>query len=232
MQSCRIKVSDAMRMLKKEVGGSPALGFTNKDAYNALASDKRKNLDGTDSHTLMGKLNQWNGEDQNFYFAFEFDEGGSLTRIFWRDSIMKDDYDLFGDVVIFDTTYRTNKYNMICAPFVGINHHNKNVMLGCGFVLNERIESFIWLFRTFLVAMGEKHPRTIMTDQAPSIAAAIKAVFPQARHRLCIWHIIENSKIHIRMFRSQHRFVDKFNKILMHCDTEAEFNHHWTRSVL
>ena len=47
MQSCRIKVSDAMRMLKKEVGGSLALGFTNKDAYNALTSDKRKNLDGT-----------------------------------------------------------------------------------------------------------------------------------------------------------------------------------------
>ena len=70
---------------------------------------------------------------------------------------------------------------------------------------------------------------TIMTDQALSIAAAIRSVFPQAKHRLCIWHIIENSKIHIRMLLSQRGFIEKFNKILMHCDTEAEFNHHWTR---
>jgi len=74
MQSSRIKVSDAMRLLKKEVGGSPTLSFTNKDAYNALAADKRKHLDGTDTNTLMGKLNQRKSEDQNFYFAFEFDE--------------------------------------------------------------------------------------------------------------------------------------------------------------
>jgi len=53
---------------------------------------------------------------------------------------MKDDYNLFGGVVIFDTIYRTDKYNMICTPFVGMNHHNKNVVLGCGFILNERIE--------------------------------------------------------------------------------------------
>jgi len=64
MQSSRIKVSDAMRMLKKEVGDSPALGFTNKDVYNALAVDKRNHLDGTDSNTLMGKLNRRKSKHQ------------------------------------------------------------------------------------------------------------------------------------------------------------------------
>jgi len=75
MQSYTIKVSDAMKMLKKEIGGSPARGLTNKDAYNVLISDKRKNIDGIDSNTLMGKLNQRKVDDQNFYFAFEFDKG-------------------------------------------------------------------------------------------------------------------------------------------------------------
>jgi len=45
---------------------------------------------------------------------------------------MIEDYNLFGDVVVFDTTYRTNEYEMTCASFVGMNHHNKNIMLGCG----------------------------------------------------------------------------------------------------
>ena len=89
-------MSDAMQLLNKGVGVSPALGFTNKDSYNALAADNRKHLDDTDTNTLNGKLNQRKGEDQNFYFAFEFDEEASLTSIFWRDSLMREDYNLFG----------------------------------------------------------------------------------------------------------------------------------------
>ncbi|MBA0832410.1 hypothetical protein Goarm_016801, partial [Gossypium armourianum] len=37
---------------------------------------------------------------------------------FWRDGRSRIDYDCFGDVVVFDKTYRTNRYNLICAPFV------------------------------------------------------------------------------------------------------------------
>ena len=50
---------------------------------------------------------------------------------------MKEDYILFGDLAIHDTTYRRNKYDMICNPFVGVNHHGSNVMFGSGFLLNE-----------------------------------------------------------------------------------------------
>ena len=69
---------------------------------------------------------------------------------------MLDNYAFFGNLVVFDTTYRTNKYDMICAPFVRMNHHSKNGMFGCDFLLNEKIESFVWLFKTFLKSMSGK----------------------------------------------------------------------------
>ena len=47
---------------------------------------------------------------------------------------MKCDYLLFGDLLVFDMTYRTNRYEMIYAPFVCMNHHAKNVMVRCGFL--------------------------------------------------------------------------------------------------
>ena len=53
MKSYRIKMADAMRMLKKEVASSPAFGLTNKDAYNVLAANGRKNLGGADGNTLI-----------------------------------------------------------------------------------------------------------------------------------------------------------------------------------
>ena len=142
---------------------------------------------------------------------------------------MLDDYKLFGDLVVFDTTYRTNKYDIICAPFIGMNHHSKNGMFGCGFLLNEKIDSLIWLFHTFLKSMRHKHPITIMTNQVFSMAAAIQEVFPQTCHRLCYWHIIENSKKNIGELRLKEGFTKDFNKVLMHCDTEVEDEHFWKR---
>jgi len=178
--------------LKKEVAGSRAVGFTNKDAYNALTVDNKKHLDGTDTNILMEKRNQR-------LLPLNLMKKQVSPVFFWRDSLIREDCNLFGDVVVFDTTYRTNKYDMICIPFVGINYYNKNIMLGCGFILNEKIKSFIWLFQTLLSSMDEKHPMTIMMEQAPSIAAVIRSVFLQAKHRLYIWHIMKNFKIHIRM---------------------------------
>jgi len=56
---------------------------------------------------------------------------------------MKCDYLLLGDLLVFDTAYMTNRYEMICAPFVYMNHHAKNVMVGCRFLMNKMIKSFV-----------------------------------------------------------------------------------------
>lgn len=77
---------------------------------------------------------------------------------------MKAYYRLFGDSVVHDTIYRTNRYDMICGPFVGTNHHCMNVMFGRGFLLNEMIESFVSLFKIFLQSIDGRCPQTIMTD--------------------------------------------------------------------
>jgi len=36
--------------------------------------------------------------------------------------------------MVFVTIYHTNKYDMICAPCVGIKNHAMNVMFGCEFL--------------------------------------------------------------------------------------------------
>ncbi|XP_019150184.1 PREDICTED: protein FAR1-RELATED SEQUENCE 5-like [Ipomoea nil] len=165
----------------------------------------------------------------SFYFDFEVDLESRLCSFFWRDGRMRRDYDLFGDLLVHDTTYRTNKYDMICGPFVGMNNHCMNVMFGSGFLMNEKIESFVWFFKTFLRSMDYKSPQSIMTDQCAAMAAAIVQVFPSSRHRLCIWHIGENSKKHIKGLRNQKDFLNIFNCLLKYTDTKAEFEFYWTR---
>ena len=222
-----MKVLHAYRLLRNEAGGSPSLGFSERDAYNSVANEVKRTLDGGDANHLMCVLEARCGNEQDFFYKFKLDADDYLTCFFWRDTQMKCDYMLFGDLVVFDTTYRTNRYEMICAPFVCMNHHAKNVMVGCGFLMNEKIESFVWLFETFFEAMGNVQLKTMMTDQAFSMGSAIEKVFPLAKHRLCTWHILENSKKNIDHLRVLGGFVDKFDYVLMRCDTEAEFNFCW-----
>ncbi|XP_021735691.1 protein FAR1-RELATED SEQUENCE 5-like [Chenopodium quinoa] len=228
-----VKVSDSLRALKKEVGGSPNLCFTAPDAYNAISVEKRAKLGGGDNNQLIKFFAKRQIDEADFYYDFEQDENGALVNFFWRDGRMMRDYHYFGDLLVFDTTYRTNKYGMICAPFVGMNHHANNVMFGMGFILNERTESFKWLFDTFLTSMGRRSPITIMTDQAQAIAAGIRNIFPKGvHHRLCVWHIEQNSKKHIGALRALDGFTDLFGYLLKYCETPPEFEHYWKRMLL
>ena len=108
-------------MLKKQSGGSLFVSFVYKDAYNYLALENLKKLDGSDSNSLIEIFRRRQSNERDIVFDFEVDYDTRLCSFFWRDSRMKRDYELFGDLLVHDTTYRTNRYDMICGPFVGMN---------------------------------------------------------------------------------------------------------------
>ncbi|RYQ90751.1 hypothetical protein Ahy_B09g096755 isoform A [Arachis hypogaea] len=80
----------------------------------------------------------------------------------------------FGDVVSFNTTYNTNRYNLVLGSFVGVNHHGQSTLLGCALMKNEDIQSFKWLFECWLHCMGAKPPKGILTDQCALMQRAIE----------------------------------------------------------
>ncbi|PIA33845.1 hypothetical protein AQUCO_04000134v1 [Aquilegia coerulea] len=63
---------------------------------------------------------------------------------FWADATSRRDYALYGDVVVFETTYETNRYKLILAPLMGVNNHGQTIIFGCAFLSDETIPSFIW----------------------------------------------------------------------------------------
>ncbi|XP_056688352.1 protein FAR1-RELATED SEQUENCE 5-like [Spinacia oleracea] len=136
-------------------------------------------------------------------------------------------YDKLQDAYYEDPNFffriRTNRYNLICAPFVGINNHCKNTMFACAFLGDEKTESFVWLFETFKKAMGDKSPITLFTDQDAGMAR----VFPSTRYRLCLWHLMQNAVTQFGVLKSDSTFKAAFNKCLSGCLHEAEFNACW-----
>jgi len=72
---------------------------------------------------LVDILDQKTTENNDFFSRVKLDKLGELSNVFFRDSIMKEDYQNFGDVVVFDTTYKKNHYGLIGDAFVRKNNH-------------------------------------------------------------------------------------------------------------
>ncbi|KAK2633759.1 hypothetical protein Ddye_028551 [Dipteronia dyeriana] len=97
-------------------------------------------------------------------------------------------YEKFGNVVTFDTTYRTNKYGLPFAPFSGVNHHYQTIQFGCALLRDETEVSFIWLFSIWLFsiwleAIWGRHPISIITDQDLAMRATIKKLTDSIRFK-------------------------------------------------
>jgi hypothetical protein len=231
MVNAGMKVTNIWNYLGEEVGGYDKLGMTMKDMHNFVYNEKMKLIEAGDAQSLVNHLQNRQAQDPMFYYSVQLDQESRLTNVFWRDGKSKVDYDCFGDVVVFDTTYRTNKYNLICAPFVGVNHHWQNVMFGCAFLFNETSTSFNWLFKVFLESMGNKQPKTIFTDQDGAMAKAIGEVMPNTSHRLCLWHISKNAPSHLGDLKSDQKFQSLFNKCMSGCDSKEEFESTWSDMI-
>ncbi|WOG92428.1 hypothetical protein DCAR_0311694 [Daucus carota subsp. sativus] len=52
--------------------------------------------------------------DPHFRFEYRTDSHNHLTQLFWADGDGRKNYEVFGDAVSFDATYRTNRYSGLC----------------------------------------------------------------------------------------------------------------------
>jgi zinc finger SWIM domain-containing protein 3 len=130
--------------------------------------------------------------DSDLYFDHKREGGEHMTAVLWCDFQSQMDYGAFGDVAIFDGTYKTNKYNLPLVPFVGVNHHKSTIPFACGIVAHEGTQSYVWMLRAFTKPMSQKHPVSVITDRDLAMQNAISIVWPNASHRLCRWHIENN----------------------------------------
>jgi zinc finger SWIM domain-containing protein 3 len=160
--------------------------------------------------------------DPEFFYDFQLDGEGHLKTMFWCDSQSRMDYQSFGDVVVFDSTYRMNRYKMPFVPFVGMNHHRSTTIFGCGIVSDERIESYVWMLSAFLKAMCQKKPESIITDGDYSMMKAIRQVLPGVNHRICTWHVEENLPKHLRK-----KAVEAFRPLMYYGTSPATFEDRW-----
>ncbi|BBN70336.1 FAR1 Related Sequences transcription factor family [Prunus dulcis] len=98
--------------------------------------------------------------------------------------------------------------NVFWADFRSVNHHRHSILLGSGLISNEDTETFVWLFKVWLACMSGHAPCGIITNQDRAMKNAIEIVFPNTRHRWCLWHIMK--KLHEKLKSYKHYESIKF----------------------
>ncbi|XP_028075912.1 protein FAR-RED IMPAIRED RESPONSE 1-like [Camellia sinensis] len=182
----RLEVNDAagigvarnFHSIVVEAGGYKALMFDEQDARNYIQNARRLRLGVGDAESITFYFHKMREENSNFYSTIDLDEDGCMRNLFWAHARSRAGYKAFGDVVSFDTTYLTNKYDMLFALFVGVNHHGQSILFGCGLLSNENTKIFVWLFKEWLSCMSDTSPKAIITDQCRTMQNAIEIVFP------------------------------------------------------
>ncbi|XP_074312353.1 protein FAR-RED IMPAIRED RESPONSE 1-like [Silene latifolia] len=109
-----------------------------------------------------------------------------------------------------------------------IDHFKEMAVNKEGFFFDYDVDS-TWVLKRFLVAMGGKEPNYIITDQDPCILKAVPLVFKKARHRFCMWHIMNKVPTKYGVTREDYIvFIRKINTIIWDEDIEAaEFDARW-----
>jgi zinc finger SWIM domain-containing protein 3 len=164
------------------------------DLYNFIYQKEGTNRE-FDSNDFVKELERLKSQDNEFCYEILINpETNELQQAIWMFPEQKMNYCRFNDVVVFDNTYKTNRFGMPFGIFTGVNNHGQSVCFAGTIMCNESAESFLWTFNSFLKMVNNYSPKTLLTDEDQAIIKAVDLVFVPhgTKHTLCLWHLMKN----------------------------------------
>ncbi|XP_062119438.1 protein FAR-RED IMPAIRED RESPONSE 1-like [Humulus lupulus] len=209
--------------MAKQMDGYEKIPFTPKDLHNRISHASKVEFIGSNAGRAIRYLEHKADEDPGFFGQFSYNEDNCLLNLFWADGRCRSDYETYGHVVAFDSTYKTNSYGKPLLIWIGINNHYSTCILGFAILDNESGSSYKWATRAFLECMGGVLPKTIVTDGDEAIANTLQELMPDVPHRLCYWHLHNKHVLKVK----DPSFASRFTKLVFWYYTKDEFEDKW-----
>ncbi|XP_017407279.1 protein FAR1-RELATED SEQUENCE 5-like [Vigna angularis] len=226
-----VRINKSFRSLVCATGGYENMEFVEHDARNYVPKQRRALSKDGDAKALLNHFSSMRELNKDFFYSIDVDDDNRILNVFWADARSRAACEYFGDVICFDTTYLTNKYDMLFAPFVGVNHHGQSILLGCGLLCSEDTYSFVWLFNSWLRCMSNRPPQGIITDQCKAMKKAIELVFPNTRHRWCLWHIMKKIPEKLQGYAAYKDIKRQLKQVVYNYDSFDGFAYGWERMI-
>nr|XP_025662163.2 protein FAR1-RELATED SEQUENCE 5-like [Arachis hypogaea] len=222
-----IATSKIMAYMAGQSGGYGMLRFTKRDLYNYVHGQRVARICDGDAAATISYLEGKANADMRTVARYTRTSDNRLGSLIWADGEMITDYHLFGDVLAFDSTYRSNKYKKPLVVFSGSNHHKQTSIFGFVLLKDEEVRTYRWVLLNLLDVMGQKNPCVVVTDGDKAMRTAIAEVMPTATHRLCGWHLEKNCVQRVK----DPEFRKVFRKAIYANFEISEFEEYWKASV-
>jgi hypothetical protein len=151
-----------------------------------------------------------------------------LIKMIFTSPSMKGFYQVYGDVVLLDSTFKSNIYNFPLVVFSGISHEGRNIIFAIAFINNEQATTYRWVLEKFIKLHDDKRPKAIITDQDGALIKSIDAIFGSSvNHLLCRWHLERNIRSHFAYLsgnREKDRVLKERILNLIYCVKIEHFN--------
>ena len=98
------------------------------------------------------------------YFNCYVINSSTFNRAIYLSDIMLTYAQYFLDIVIIDSTYKRNHFNLPIVDVIGINNYGQNFMLAFGLLSEETSEAYKWFFAELKKAWKNKKPLNFIID--------------------------------------------------------------------
>ncbi|XP_016164658.1 protein FAR1-RELATED SEQUENCE 5-like [Arachis ipaensis] len=222
-----IPTSKIMAYMAGQSGGYGMLRFTKRDLYNYVHGQRVARICDGDAAATISYLEGKANADMRTVARYTRTSDNRLGSLIWADGEMMMDYQLFGDVLAFDSTYRSNNYRKPLVVFSGTNHHKQTSIFGFALLEDEEVRAYRWVLMNLLDVMGQKMPCVVVTNGDKAMRSAIAEVMPTVTHRLCGWHLEKNCVQRVK----EAEFRKVFRKAIYANFEICEFEEYWKASV-
>jgi hypothetical protein len=161
-----------------------------KDLSNAIQQFKKQAKPSkNDACQMLTKLYAKKDEDPRWIIKPRFDsEERRLNSLFWMSPDQVNAYERYHDIVIVDTTSKTNQFDMMLMLIIVVDNNFKNLIAAAAILEDETEATFSWVLQE-LKNSCDVTPIALYSDADPALISAIRKNYPETRHFHCIFHI-------------------------------------------
>jgi MULE transposase domain len=181
----------------------PDINITRKDISNMKQYIWRMSLAGrTPIQALLDRLEK----NPTFWcFAAEIEQHEDLLvntqhlRSLWFASSQQIELiQAYQDLLLIDSTYKTNRYKMPLVQLCGCTPLNTFFTAADCFVSGEGVEDYLFVPQQYRHQFNLPTPKVIVTDHCDALKAACREIYPETPQILCIWHLNKNLEVHMK----------------------------------
>jgi len=161
-----------------------------KDLSNAIQQFKKQTKPNkNDACQMLTNLYLKKDDDPRWIIKPRFDsEERRLNSLFWISPNQINAYKRYHDVVIIDTTSKTNQFDMMLMLVIVVDNNFKNLIVAAAILEDETEATFAWVLQE-LKNSCDIMPTALYSDADLALISAVKKNYSETQHFHCIFHI-------------------------------------------